>query len=181
MRIPTLLICSVLLFGCSKKTGREKLEESAIQGDARAQTELAFMYSNGDGGPKDDAKAVEWLQKAVAQGDGAAQYDLGDKYFEGLGVPKDYKKAFALCEKAAAQGYFPAYDLLGAMYADGKGVPQDNVRAAAWFILASMNAAENELKTPAEEALGKRITAEEKIQAHDLAVKLLEKIPKGKW
>lgn len=65
----------------------------AEQGDVNAQFILGFMYDEGEGGPKDAAKAVEWYTKAAEQGYAKAQYNLGNAHANGEGVPKDPAKA----------------------------------------------------------------------------------------
>ena len=40
----------------------------AEQGDAKAQSDLGFMYAKGQGVPQDDAEAVRWYRKAAEQG-----------------------------------------------------------------------------------------------------------------
>ncbi len=44
------------------------LRERAEEGDASTQFNLIRMYINGEGVPKDPAKAVSWLRKAAEQG-----------------------------------------------------------------------------------------------------------------
>ena len=52
------------------------LRDKADSGDAAAQCSLGAKYWNGDGVPKDPAKAREWFAKAAAHGDAAAQRAL---------------------------------------------------------------------------------------------------------
>ena len=51
----------------------ELLQESAGQGDAKAQSIMGFLYDKGIGVPQNLHKAVEWYQKAADQGDTDAQ------------------------------------------------------------------------------------------------------------
>ena len=46
----------------------EEWRPSAEQGDALAQYNLGFMYSNGEGVPQDYAEAVKWYRMAAEQG-----------------------------------------------------------------------------------------------------------------
>ena len=62
------------------------------------------MYAEGQGVPKDSAKAVELFTKAAEQGNVDAQNNLGVMYFVGEGVSRDVNKAKQWFEKAAAQG-----------------------------------------------------------------------------
>jgi TPR repeat protein len=53
-----------------------KLQREAQAGDPDAQYNLAYMYENGIGVPKNEAKALELYQKAADQGHSAAQNNL---------------------------------------------------------------------------------------------------------
>ena len=66
----------------------------AEQGDARVQSNLALMYENGRGVPKDFVAAANWYQRAAAQGYVDAQLNLGLMYAKGQGVPQDYVSAY---------------------------------------------------------------------------------------
>ncbi len=119
-------------------TPEEKFAETkkkAEAGDVNAQYNLSRMYILGDGVPKDEVKALEWLQKAVVQGDADAQYVLGNMYYSGyLSVlPKDIAKALEWYQKAAAQGNADAQFNLARMYGKGEGVPQDVAKALEWI------------------------------------------------
>lgn len=81
-----------------------KFSKLAIEGDARAQTNLADMYMLGQGVVKDDAKAVLWYRLAAGQGYAAAQCNLACMYELGTGVPQDYTEAMRLYKLAAEQG-----------------------------------------------------------------------------
>jgi uncharacterized protein len=65
----------------------------ADQGNALAQFNLGFMYSNGRGVTQNDAEAVKWYRLAADQNDAVAQSNLGDMYSYGRSVPKDYVRA----------------------------------------------------------------------------------------
>lgn len=108
-------------------------EQLAERGDVYAQINLAVMYQNGTGVPKDDTKAAEWFRKAAEQGNGTAQESLAYKYKKGTGVPQDDTKAAEWFRKAAEQGYGSAPHNLALMYENGTGVPQDFTKAAEWY------------------------------------------------
>ena len=40
----------------------------AEEGDVKAQSKLGYMYSHGQGVPKDYAEALRWYRRAAAQG-----------------------------------------------------------------------------------------------------------------
>ena len=75
----------------------------AEQGDAKAQSFLSFMYSEGRGVPQDYAEAVKWWRKAAEQGLDEAQHMLGDMYKNGYGVPQNFIQAHLWLNLAAAQ------------------------------------------------------------------------------
>ena len=53
-----------------------QLQREANEGDPDAQYELAYLYENGLGVPKDEAKALELYQQAADQGHPAAQNNI---------------------------------------------------------------------------------------------------------
>jgi TPR repeat protein len=53
-----------------------QLQREAQEGDPDAQYELAYLYENGLGVPKNEAKALELYQQAADQGHPAAQDNL---------------------------------------------------------------------------------------------------------
>ncbi|MFZ2404786.1 MAG: SEL1-like repeat protein [Methylobacter sp.] len=53
-----------------------KLQREAQAGDSDAQYDLAYMYENGVGVPKNETKALELYQQAADQGHSAAQNNL---------------------------------------------------------------------------------------------------------
>ena len=80
-------------------------QRRAEAGDARAQYQLYFRYSLGDGVKQDQETANRWLQQAAGNGDADAQYWLGELYYDGgSGFGKDRAAALLWLEKAAAQG-----------------------------------------------------------------------------
>ncbi len=59
----------------------------AERGNAGAQNNVGFMYSNGEGVPRNFAIAMNWFRKAADQGNADAQNSLGLMYANGEGVP----------------------------------------------------------------------------------------------
>jgi len=53
-----------------------RLQREAQEGDPDAQYELAYLYENGLGVPKDEARALELYQQAADQGHPAAQANI---------------------------------------------------------------------------------------------------------
>ena len=53
-----------------------QLQREAREGDPDAQYELAYLYENGLGFPKDETRALELYQQAADQGHPAAQANI---------------------------------------------------------------------------------------------------------
>ena len=87
-------------------------QKAAQQDNARAQSRLGEMYSEGKGVTQDDKEALKWWQKAADQGDGLALLNLATMYIKGEVVEEDQEKAMELIRRAAKQGYAPAQDAL---------------------------------------------------------------------
>ena len=121
----------------AEKAARQSAGSLAEQGDAKAQSALGFMYTNGEGVQKDYAASAKWYRKAAEQGYARAQSTLGFMYTTGDGVQKDYAEAVQWYRKAAEQGDARAQSALGFMYELGQGVSQDYVLAHMWFNLAA--------------------------------------------
>lgn len=105
----------------------------ALNGNVSAQSELASMYRNGKGVPKDDVQAAFWYRKAAEKGNMDAQSSLGTIYFNGEGVPKDDSQATFWWHKSAEQGNAADQANLGIMYALGMGVEKNGTQAAFWY------------------------------------------------
>jgi S1-C subfamily serine protease len=143
------------------------LKKKAEQGDADAQYSLGLMYGNGEGVPKDSAKAFEWFQKAAEQGSADAQYSLGYMYGNGEGVPKNDVKAVEWIEKSAAQGDALGQGMLGYMYVKGLGTAKDKVLAYVWFNLAAAQG--NSFAQKNRNMLDAEITEAERTEGQRLA------------
>jgi TPR repeat protein len=92
---------------------QEVIQQSAGQGDAKAQARLGAMYLLGSGVEKDEQKAAEWMLKSANQGNIEAQVIIAAMYDRGLGVKSDVKMATQWYEKAAAQGNSTSMAILG--------------------------------------------------------------------
>jgi hypothetical protein len=83
---------------------RERLLESAQQGDAEAQFELGKNYETGRIGlPKDIVLAEHWYRISAEQGDPYAEASLGLLYQFGKGVKPDLVQALMWYEIAIAR------------------------------------------------------------------------------
>jgi TPR repeat protein len=74
-------------------TALEKWRPLAEQGSSAAQLFIGFMHANGQGLPKDDAKAAEWYGEAAERDNTVGQVRLAIMYRDGSGVAVDRVKA----------------------------------------------------------------------------------------
>lgn len=82
--------------------------QAAEQGNALAQSELAYLYAAGKGTNQDYAQAFHWYQKAAEQDLAGAEYNLGLLYLHGLGTQPNQTLAMQWIKKSAAHGFEPA-------------------------------------------------------------------------
>ncbi|MDP6404958.1 MAG: tetratricopeptide repeat protein [Alphaproteobacteria bacterium] len=116
--------------------------QAAEQGHAPAQNNLATMYEQGLGLPRDDAQAVVWFRRAAEAGFAPAQHSLAMMLREGRGAERDAGQAARWLRRAAAGGHHAAFVDLGALYWAGEGVAKDPVEAlACWTVAGEAGAA----------------------------------------
>jgi len=113
-------------------------QRAAEGGNTQAMTNLALIYEEGRGVPKDERKAVELYTKAINDSDNPdsqAMVNLGVMYLNGQGaLPKDESKALELFKKAVEADNDNGMAMLGAMYEDGAGgLPKDMATALSWY------------------------------------------------
>lgn len=113
--------------------GPEPLLAAAGNGDARAQFEVAAIYTEGRAVPEDLKAAAMWYERAAGQGFAPAQYRLGNLYENGRGVDKDLAQARLWYQQAAEAGNRMAMHNLAALYAGGGLGTQQFDAAAKWF------------------------------------------------
>ena len=80
------------------------MSKAARSGHVGAQLNLGNAYSDGNGVPKDDAKAIDWWRKAALAGEEKAQFNLGIAFARGDGVIEDSVAAYAWWNIASATG-----------------------------------------------------------------------------
>ena len=108
----------------------------ARRGNARAQTWIGILHSQGKGVERDTAKAVRWLGRAASQGYAEAEYRLGVIHEFGHGMVEDKATALAYYERAANHAHVEAQLRLSALYEFGIGAAIDIVRADMWAEIA---------------------------------------------
>ena len=107
--------------------------EAADRGNAQAQSDIGFLYTNGFGVAQDYGEAMRWYRKAADQGNAPAQLNIGLLYRYGWGVAQDYGEAMRWYRKAANQGNAMAQHNIGNLYEHGWGVAQDSAEALVWM------------------------------------------------
>ena len=75
---------------------------AAEQGQPQAQSNLGFMYQNGQGVARDPGQAVQWWRRAALGGNTSALFNLAVAYFNGDGVMADDIEAYKWVELAEA-------------------------------------------------------------------------------
>jgi localization factor PodJL len=116
-----------------EQVGPEALRQAAANGDARAQFEVAAIYSEGQAVSEDLEAAAVWYERSAAQGFAPAEYRLGSLYEGGKGVTQDFEQARLWYTRAAEAGNRMSMHNLAALYASGQlGTQQFDV-AAQWF------------------------------------------------
>ncbi|HEY1014496.1 MAG TPA: peptidoglycan-binding protein, partial [Herpetosiphonaceae bacterium] len=113
--------------------GPEPLRQAAANGDARAQFEVAAIFTEGRAVPEDLAQAAIWYERSAAQGFAPAQYRLGNLYENGRGVTKDLQQARLWYQRAAEAGNRMSMHNLAALYAGGELGKQEFGSASEWF------------------------------------------------
>ncbi len=106
---------------------------AAQQGDARAQTLLAYLFERGLAGPEDTQKAVQWYGKAAQQKEADALMGLARLAFQNKGGLKE-EEAQTYLQKAVAFGRKDAYNELAELYEKGIGVKLSAQKAAFWAL-----------------------------------------------
>ena len=71
------LMLSLLVLPAFAQDDIDQLRLKAEQGDAEAQFNLGYMYTEGLGVPLDNQEAVRWYRLAAEQGFANAQFNLG--------------------------------------------------------------------------------------------------------
>ncbi|WP_108395950.1 peptidoglycan-binding protein [Devosia submarina] len=117
----------------AEAVGPMELRQAAADGDARAQFEIAAIYTEGRAVEQDYVEAAKWYERSAAQGLVPAQYRLGNLYETGTGVEKNLETAKLWYQRAAEAGNRMAMHNLAALYASGQLGEQEFESAAEWF------------------------------------------------
>lgn len=113
------------------------LLEQAVAGNAFAQYNLGFCYSDGRGVPQDDHKAAQLYELACMQGHQGAGINLAISHELGEGVERNAVLASEYFQFYADLKHPHALLCLGGNYQRGVGVKQSDERAVHFFAQAA--------------------------------------------
>lgn len=112
----------------------KKLQEQAFKGDARAQHDLAALYTAGRKGVQQNyERAIKLFRSSARQDVANARYNLGVLYHQGVGVEPDMQKAIRYYRAASLLGHAQARYNLGIAHIQGVGTKYNPRHAAAYF------------------------------------------------
>lgn len=133
-----------------------ELQQFADKGDPQACFELAERSLEGDGVPRDVAKATALFEQASKGGVVNGWFRLGKIHHDGLAGTPDYGWALEYFTKAAQAGVVEAQHNIGAMLVSARGVKRDYVEGLAWLILAKKSGAPTDAEAQVRTHLAKR-------------------------
>ena len=102
-------------------------------GNARSYLVLAYLFEDGRGVARDDAKAVEFLRLAITGGNVDALVELGFMTSNARGTPQDDAASARFYQQAADKGSSLGMNNLAFMYENGRGVAKDVDRAVQLY------------------------------------------------
>ena len=113
-----------------KKRASELRIKGALTGSASSletgrALALGLMYLNGEGVPRDPAKAAPLLATAAKRGNPQARHELALLHVEGFSVPHDPDFAVHLLQGASDDGHVASTVYLAEHYLFGKNCPKD--------------------------------------------------------
>jgi TPR repeat protein len=135
-----------------------ELQSFAAKGDPQACFELGERSLEGDGVPKDAAKAIPLFETAAKGGIANAWFRLGKIYHDGLTGTPDYGWALEYFSQAARARVMEAQHNIGAMLVSARGVRRDYVEGLAWLIVAKKSGASADAEAQVRARLAKRPT-----------------------
>lgn len=132
----SLFASSALLAACSTQSAYPLFSAEVTSGNT-ATYDAAHRYQEGDGVPRDYAKATRLYRKASARGDARAETNLGVMALRGEGRNVNYSTAAAHFRKAAEAGSAAARYNLGLMHDSGIGFPHNPQAAVREYRIAA--------------------------------------------
>jgi uncharacterized protein len=119
------------------KEPRDLYEKAAAAGDVDAAIQLTRFLDQGLGGPRDPARAMDYIFAAASKGSVLAMNEVGVRYQKGLGVRQDNVAAVGWFALAAQHGLPGAMVNLGNCYERGNGALPDLKKAGEWYAMAA--------------------------------------------
>lgn len=119
-RVAPAQLISLFQKGCSNADGRECFQ-------------VAAMYFEGAGVPRDQVQAAQLYKQSCDAGFAQGCYNLGVLYNQGVTVPGDKAKGAQLYKRACDSGFAPACNNLAVLYEDGTGVAKNQAEAAQLY------------------------------------------------
>lgn len=113
-------------------------QQAIEQQFAASQVNLANLYWNGLGIPRNPKRAFELYRQAAESNYNMAFVPLGNIYATGDGAPQNHKRAFELFKRAAESGVVAANYHIGFAYEKGRGVKQDLALAKRNYQIAAI-------------------------------------------
>lgn len=117
----------------SSKSIIESFKDKAQQGHAAAQYNLALIFEEGMGSPKDLPQALKWYKRSAEQEYVRAQYKLGYLYYFGSESIRNYDQAVQWLNRAADQNDANAIYRLGSIYSDPDNLKYNMPLALSYF------------------------------------------------
>jgi TPR repeat protein len=115
----------------------ELFRQAAAAGQAKAMTNIGFLYANGRGVPQNYAEAMRWYRQAADNGSVVAINNIGFLYDNGYGVARDFVEALRWYHQAADKGSAMAMTNIGTHYKNGQGLPINLAEARRWYSKAA--------------------------------------------
>ena len=134
----------------------EELQQFAAKGDPKACMELAERSLEGEGVPKDVARATALFEQAGKGGIASGWFRLGKIYHDGLNGAPDYPKALEYFTTAARAGVAEAQHNIGAMLVSARGVKRNYIEGLAWLIVAKKTGAQSDAETQVRSRISRR-------------------------
>jgi TPR repeat protein len=128
--------------GGPKWKNLKELQQLAAKGDPAACFELAGRLAEGNGVPKDFARARTLYEQAATGGVPGAWFQLGRFHHDEIAGAQDYARAVRCYLEAARRGVAQAQYNIGAMLVSARGVSRDYVEGLAWIVVAVKHGAD---------------------------------------
>ncbi len=109
------------------------LKQAWLQVPRAVGYNLACMYLNGDGTPRNVKAAVRILRVSALAGSAGSAAELASIFYRGTGVPRDYRRAFRWIHCGARLGKLSAMWTTASLYRHGIGVHQSAQMSRYWL------------------------------------------------